>query len=428
MDLLIYEKTNEYLGKVTISGAKNSAVALIPACLLTSDEIILNNIPNITDVLVLIKIIKALGHYASFEKNTLRIKRGKNYKNTIDTDTDKLRASYYFIGSYLGFHGNISIKESGGCNLGKRPVNYHIDNFKKLGVNYYEENDYFIFEKYDFIKNNKSIKLPFPSVGTTINLILYSVLKKGKTIISNIAIEPEVICVCNLLKQMGANLKIKSRKIIIKGVNKLHGTTFNNIPDRIEAATFMALVNKKSLNELTLNNINHKHLKTYISIYKQLGYKIIKHLNSITIQTPQKHTNKSINIVTKPYPGFSTDNNPILTSLLIVTPGTHTITETIYNQRFSHIHELNKLGANISYSNNIITIKYNELINNYYNNGNNKLHILKAYDLRCSASLVVGAINSNCKVLIKDIDYLFRGYEDIITKLLSLGIKVELLK
>lgn len=425
MDLLIYEKTNEYSGEISVSGSKNSAVALIPACLLTEDEVLLKNIPNISDVKVLIKIIESLGHKTFFEKNTLKIKRSKNYLSIIDRDTDKLRGSYYFIGSYLGFHGKISIKESGGCNLGKRPINYHIDFFKKLGVNYSKDNNYLNFEIYNFIKNNKDIRLPFPSVGATINLILYSVLRKGKTVIHNIAIEPEVLCVCDLLKQMGAKIKVSHKKVIIKGVERLHGTSFTNIYDRIEAATFMSLVNKKSLNELTINNVNYKHLKTEIFIYKKLGYHITTKNKSLIIKAPNKYK-RSINITTKPYPNFSTDNNPILTSLLISIPGTHTITETIYKERFSHVNELNKLGANISVKENKIIIKYSDLF--FANSSNCDTPILKAYDLRCSACLVIGAINSGKRVIIKDIDYLFRGYENIISKLSSIGVNLKLLK
>lgn len=417
MKLLISEHSNIY-GSVNISGAKNSAVAIIPAATLTNKKVILQNIPNIKDVELLIKTLNHQGFKTTFINNTLTIKRKLFIKKTFNKFIDKLRGSYYFIGAFISKYKKINFGEYGGCNLGDRPINYHLNAFKEKGIIITQTNKYLKFKSRKI--KDAIITLPFQSVGATINLLLSSVISNKTTIINNASIEPEVIDVGNFLITMGANItNLGTKTITIHGVKKLKGCTYKIIPDRIEAATYLSIGALTSLKGLTINSVNFYHLFTPLLYFKKIGCKLEFKPNSITIFKPK--IIKSVDIKTGVYPLFPTDLNPIFCALLLNADGISTITETIYKERTSHINELKKLGATletIQTSDNLITKIFPSLL--HQSN-------LSSHDLRCAASLLVASFHLNSCITISNIDYLLRGYEDPISKLKNIGIHTSLI-
>lgn len=412
MDLHIYKQKNnkKISGTVQISGAKNSAVAVIPACLLTDEEVTLYNIPDISDISNLVNILKEMGHFIKFENNTINFKRNNKAKDIFSTSPSKLRGSLYLIGSYLAYNKKIIFQKSGGCNIGKRPIDYHQNGFRLLNVKIKEKKKGTLYKTKKLVGNK--IVLEFPSVGATINLMLAAVLAKGNTIIENAALEPEVTDVANFLNSMGANISgINTKRLLIQGVNKLHGTKYTIISDRIEAGTYLALGCLKENQPVTITNIDPSLLTSYTKALQDIGHNIIINSNSITAS---KGTNLSpIDIVTAPYPGFPTDLGPIITTLLTQIPGTSTLTENIFENRFNHIGDLNKMGANITIHNNTIIIK-----------GETPLYggKVNCHDLRAGASLLLAGIISSKHTIIRDFEIFKRGYEKPITKLKQLNI------
>lgn len=404
-------------GTVQISGAKNSAVAIIPAATLTDEPITLYNIPDIADVRIQIDILNNHGYKATFSDNTLKIQRDKTIKkiNTnFNDNVESLRGSYYFIGSYLSRYKKIKIKSIGGCNLGPRPINYHLDAFKLMNANYNITNDYIEISTKKL--KGATIYLEYPSVGTTINIIIASVLAKGKTIIKNAALEPEVEDLGNFLLRMGAQIEgLGTQTITITGVKKLHGCDYTIISDRIEAATYLAIGAISEGDGLTVSNVDPSHLIAVTDILKKMGHSLSIDRDSITII---KGTSLSpVDIITKPYPGFPTDLNPIFAVLLSQIQGESHIQETVFLDRTSHINELNKMGANIMTRNQTTTITgISDL----------KCNLVEAKDLRCAAALMIASLLSRCTTTIDNIEYLLRGYEKPIEKLKCLNINARI--
>jgi len=415
MDLLIHKRDQEISGVIPISGAKNSAVAIIPAALLSSEKVILENIPHISDVETIVSIIDELGHFITFENNKVTIIRNNKKITRLSNKVRCLRGSYYFISVYLSLFNEVYIPQIGGCKLGDRPINYHFDALKELGVDIYTDTNNYTSYKCKKIKS-KTITLPYQSVGTTINIILISVLSNETVIINNASIEPEVMDVCNFLNYLNANISVSDRTITIKGVSKLSGGTYKIISDRIEAGTYLALIALPKVSKITLTNINYNLLISYLNILQEIGFIIDVHDSNITIR--KSNLLKPITIYTNPYPGFPTDLAPIITVILTQINGTSKLIETVFRERFSHVKELNKLGANISINNNTIII-------------NGKTNFITgtvtAHDLRCAAALLLSGIASLGNVLIKDIDHLFRGYEDPIKKLQAIGVTCRII-
>lgn len=412
MDLHIYKsnKNKNISGTVKVSGAKNSAVAIIPACLLTDEQVILENIPDITDVRNLIKIITDMGHFISFENNTLCFKRNNKAKYHFKDSINKLRGSYYLIGSYLGYRKKVFFYQCGGCNIGFRPINFHQNGFKLLNVKIKETKKGTLYQTKKLIGN--LISLEFPSVGATINLMLAAVLAKGNTVIENAAKEPEVTDVANFLIKMGAYITgVGTDKLVISGTNKLHGTRYKIISDRIEAGTYLALGCINDNQPVTVTNIDSTLLTSFIDTLKAIGHIIT--INEDSITALKGKTLSPVAIKTAVYPGFSTDLGPIITPLLTQIEGTSTLTETIFERRFNHIGDLNKMGADI-------TIKENTIIIN----GNTPLTGSKVtcQDLRGGASLLIAAIIAKNHTIIRNADIIKRGYEKPIAKLKNLNI------
>lgn len=413
LDLIVHKHNKEITGEISINGSKNSALAIIPAALLSSGRITLNNVPRITDVLTVISILEDLGHFVEFKQNTLIIERNNKAKIIFSDKVKCLRGSYYFISVYLSIFKKLYIKECGGCNLGDRPINYHLDAFNELGVKIrtIEINDNTYNHYYCEHINSKEVNLPYKSVGTTINIILLSVVSNAIVTINNASIEPEVIDLCNFLKSIGGSIIISDNTIIIHGVKTLSSTSYTIISDRIEAGTYLALGTLPNINNIKVTNINPTHLDEYIKVLKDIGYKIKTDNNSITIN--KSTCLKPIDIITSPYPGFPTDLAPIISIVLAQINGTSTLTDTVFINRYSHVKEINKLGGNIIINNNTLFISKSH---NYIND------IIYAHDLRCAAALLLYSIGVNQEITIKNIEHLFRGYVDPIKKLQAIGI------
>lgn len=404
-------RTKEYhYNTIKISGSKNSGLPIIAAALLCDEDVVIRNVPCISDIKTLINIIKGLNCDISFVDNTVYIKKSDLiYKKLKDKNISKLRGSYYLIGSLVGLNNsiNMSILYPGGCKFGKRPINYHLNAFKHMNL------------KVKATKNKIKIKgkkeitnhtLEYPSIGTTINIILASCKSNSIAIINNAALEPEVIDVCNFINSMGGNITIQdNRTITVKGVSYLHQTNYKIISDRIEAGTFLILgaIHKG----IKITNIDVETLAPVTTVLKEIGYNIIVNKKSIILKNDTLVN--GFNLILNPYPNFPTDLGPLMCVLASTIPATSSIVDNIYPDRISHIDELKKLNINIKKKDNTIFITGGNIIIN---------NDVAAHDLRCAAALVIASTLSSSFVTIDHIEHLFRGYEDIRKKLHSLGI------
>ena len=412
MKRIVVEGNRKLSGVINISGAKNSAVALIPASLLCDEEVTINNVPNISDIDALIEILTFLGAKVNRKGNTLKIDASKIVNKEIPEEiSKKLRASYYFMSALLGKYKHVEMYFPGGCNIGKRPIDQTLKGFRNLGATVIEnDNKYKIFA--DKLEGN-TIDLDMPSVGATINAMFASVRAHGKTIINNAAKEPEIVNVADFLNKMGAKISgAGTSTIIIEGVDKLKSTEIDVIPDRIEAGTYV-IIGTLLGNNLKINNLNSTHIESLINKLKEANANIEVHDNYII--TNKSDNLKSIEVITEGYPGFATDLQQPLTALLTQCKGISKLTEMIYENRFNNVEYLNKMGANIEINGRTISVK-----------GNTKLvgQTVKATDLRAGACLIIAALIADGKTIIEDIDHVLRGYENIIEKLSNVGAKI----
>jgi len=402
-------------GIVEISGAKNSALVLLAASLLTNERIILENVPNLTDIEKMGNILKNLGVNLENKNNKLKID-SKNIaiKELPYELVNGLRASFFCIGALLSKFGEAKVPLPGGCNIGSRPIDEHINGLKALGAKIIIE-DGIVKAK---IKRNKDklrgthIKLKCPSVGATETLIMAASLAEGRTTIENAAREPEIQDLCQMLNKMGAKIYDSGKeKIIIDGVNKLGGCIHKVIPDRIEAGTFLIAAAATS-SSITISPVIPSHLESVTNKLQESGSKIIIKGNSITIN-PRKLN--AVNIKTAPFPGFPTDLQAPFTALMTIANGESKITETIFENRMNHINLLKKMGANIKLDKNVAYIKGVKTI---------KGMDLVASDLRSSAALIIAGIIAKGSSKIYGLEHLDRGYENFESKLKILGIKI----
>jgi len=415
MTKLIIEGPCTLSGTIEISGAKNSIVALIPAAILCEGKVQIDNVPNITDTRALMDILSLLnveydykGNYTLFLDTT----KMKN-KEIPSTLAKKLRASYYFMGALLAKYKHVEIYFPGGCKIGKRPIDYHIMAFKKLGATVTRENDKYILDAKELI--GAEIKLPFPSVGATINTMLAATKAKGTTKIINAAKEPEIVNVADFLISMGAIINgAGTDTITIKGVSKLKNGQITTIPDRIEAGTYI-IAGAIAGDHLVIDKIEPSQLQSLLDALKNMGVKYIVEENSLII-SKSDHL-KSIHLESKPYPGFVTDLGQPMQTLLTQAKGISTFKETIYEDRMGHIDNLNKMGANIANTSDKAFI-----------NGPTPLSgsTVTATDLRAGAALVLASFIAEGKTTINQAEYILRGYENITTKLTKAGAKIKI--
>ena len=414
MKQMVIEGNNILTGKIPIGGAKNSAVALIPATILASGISKLDNVPNISDRDALIDILEILNCDVTLDNDKLQIDT-TNLKNTIidEEHSKKLRASYYFMGALLGREKYVEIYIPGGCNIGARPIDIHIDGFKALGADVTIDGNKYILKADKLIGTD--LYLRFQSVGATVNLMFASVLAEGTTVIHNAAKEAEIENIADFLISMGAKIEgAGTDEITITGVEKLHGGNITVLPDRIEAGTYIilgALVGKN----LKITNIIPKHLEALTSKLKDMESDIT--INSDNIIISKVDNLKPTNIKTLVYPGFPTDIGQPMSVLLTQANGTSLFEETIWENRMGHVPSLNKMGANITVKGmSSMTI------------GPSKLHGCEvvATDLRGGAALVLAGLTATGTTIVNDVEHILRGYESIESKLTNVGAKIEI--
>lgn len=405
-------------GEVTISGAKNSVVALIPATILADDIVTLDGVPDISDVSSLIEIMTIMGAKIERKEDSLIIDpRGVKNMPMPFGKINSLRASYYFYGSLLGRYGQATVGLPGGCDLGPRPIDLHLKAFEALGAAMTMDGSSMKLATNGKPLQGANIYMDTVSVGATINTILAAVKAEGRTVIENAAREPEIIDVVTLLNNMGAHIRGAGTDIIIiDGVPHLHGTRHQVIPDRIEAGTYIALA--AAIGEgIQINNVLYEHLESYIAKLEEMGVRMTISEDSIFVE---KQTGlKAIQIKTSPYPGFATDLQQPITPLLLTAAGRGRIVDTIYEKRVNHVPELAKMGATISTLNDHIIYE-----------GPNQLtgSSVKATDLRAGAALVIAGLMASGTTEITNVEYILRGYSDIIHKLTQLGADIQLVE
>lgn len=406
---------NQLTGNISIGGAKNSAVALVPASLLSDDVVTIDNIPNISDIEALNEILEYLGAKVERKNNQMIIDSTNIVNKEIPEEVSKkLRASYYFMSALLGKYKHVEMYFPGGCSIGARPIDQTLKGFKALGAEVIEKNNKFIINAKELIGN--TVKLDMPSVGATINTLLVAVKAKGTTIIENAAKEPEIVNVAEFLNEMGAKVKgAGTNTITIEGVEKLGKCHINVIPDRIEAGTYIilgALIGK----ELRINNIIPEHLENLLTKLKNMNTNI--EIGDNYVQISAKEDLNPVDVQTLGYPGFPTDLQQPLVTLLTQCNGISNLEETIYENRFQNIPYLNEMGANIEINGKSIKI-----------NGPSKLvggKEVKATDLRAGACLILAGLKAEGETVVTNVEHVLRGYENIIEKLTNVGAKISL--
>ena len=412
MDQYIIHGGTTLRGEVEISGAKNAAVAIIPAALLVKGVCRIENIPQISDTDTLLTILVELGARVSYiNKNTIEI----DCSNARCQDAPfelmrKIRASYYLIGSMLGRFGSAKTTMPGGCNFGVRPIDQHIKGMRALGADVNVEGGFVYADAIDGRLQGSRIYLDKVSVGATMNIMIAAVLAEGRTVIENAAREPHIVDLANFLNSMGADVRgAGTDSIRINGVEELHGGSYSIIPDQIEAGTYMVAAAATG-GEVLITNIIPKHLEGISAKLRETGTFIEEYEEAILVRGPEKL--RRINLKTMPYPGFPTDMQPQFGVLLCQANGTSVITEGIYDNRFKYVNELRKMGAEIQVDGRVCVI-----------DGGRRLSgaPVHACDLRAGAAMVIAGMIADGTTVIDDVHYIERGYERFVEKLNALG-------
>ena len=419
MDKFLIEGPCKIKGKVSVEPSKNSSLPILAATLLFDQPVVIKNLPRVKDINTMISLLQSLGSKIIFSKNkrSVRIVNKKKMKTFANYSiVKKMRGSFLVLGPLIAKHYNSKCSLPGGCNLGARPVNFHLQALKKLGMNYNLKDGYILAKSKGRLKGT-TINFPKISVGATENTIIAASLAKGKTTLKNCAIEPEIKDLTNFLNSAGAKIKWSGRTCNIIGVNSLNRTEYSVMADRIMAGTFCiaACINKGSLE---IQNVNPKIIDTELNLLKKIGANIKTTDDKIFIQGPKKI--KSIkNIKTKEFPGVATDLQSQLMVLLCKAHGKSTITENIFENRFMHVAELRRLGAKITIKNNKAIIEGNTVF---------KACPLMSSDLRASIALVLAAMTAEGISQVDRIYHLDRGAENFENKLKKIGVKIKRVK
>ncbi|MBB6629977.1 UDP-N-acetylglucosamine 1-carboxyvinyltransferase [Clostridium algidicarnis] len=413
MEKLVVHGGNRLFGDIDISGAKNAAVAIIPAALMASEGTChIDNIPSIEDVHCLERITKSLGCKIKTNVNSLDIDSSEiTNLDACTEDVRRMRASYYFIGALLGRFKKARVELPGGCPIGVRPIDQHIKGFEALGATVKIEHGAVNIKADRLIGTN--IFFDVVSVGATINVMLAATLAEGVTTLENAAREPHVVDVANFLNSMGANVKGAGTDIIrITGVEKLYGCSYSVIPDQIEAGTFM-IAAAATGGEITVKNVIPKHLESISAKLIEMGAEVIEQDDSVTVRSTGRL--KSVNIKTNPYPGFPTDVQQPMSTLLCVAEGRSIVNESIWESRFKHVDELKKMGADVKVEGRTAIIEGKEKLTGA---------IVKATDLRAGAAMVIAGLLAEGRTEIHSIEHIDRGYPNIEVKFQKLGAKI----
>ena len=417
MKKLIIQGGKKLYGSINISGSKNASLPILAATLLFDEVVILKNIPDVKDISTMCILLQSIGKKIEFSKsrNELKIFPNKIKKLLASYSLVKtMRAGVLVLGPLISKYGYAKVSLPGGCAIGSRPVDLHTELLKKMGAKINIENGYIIAKAPKKLKST-TIKFPSISVGATENLIMASVLASGVTIIKNIAVEPEIIDLINFLNLSGAKISFGSkRSLVITGVEKLNSITYSIIPDRIEAGTY-AIASLITNGKITLNNVDIKVMKNIFVVLKKAGAKLeYNKKNSVTVS---RNRINSLSIKTSPYPGFPTDMQAQLMSLLCLAKSKSTINESVFENRFLHVSELKRMGANIKIKNKNANI---------FGVANLTGAEVMATDLRASVSLVLAGLAAKGKTTVNRIYHLERGYENLIGKLKACGAQVSI--
>ena len=402
-------------GEVNIGGAKNAALGILAATIMTDEDVVIENLPDVRDINVLLEALMQIGARVDrIDRHTVRINTGDIHQVRVEDEyMRKIRASYYFLGALLGRYKSAEVPLPGGCNIGSRPIDLHLKGYRALGAKVsVEKNGTVYAHAIDLIGSH--IYLDVVSVGATINIMMAAALAEGETIIENPAKEPHVVDVANFLNSMGANIRGAGTDVIrIRGVKRLHGTEYSIIPDQIEAGTFMCAA-AVTRGDITIQNVIPKHLESITAKLIELGCEVTEFDEAIRV-VGRPHQNH-MNIKTLPYPGFPTDMQPQITVTLALAEGTSIVTESIFENRFKYVDELSRMGGNIHVEGNTAIIV-----------GVNKLMGAEvvAPDLRAGAALVLAGLAADGYTVVDEIGYIRRGYESFEEKLRGLGACIE---
>ena len=414
MDKFVITGGKKLSGEVEVSGAKNAAVAIIPATILADGPCRIENIPNISDVTSIIDILYKLGARVKLiNKTTLEIDSSNLYAPVVPNElARKMRASSYFLGALIGKYSHAKVAMPGGCDFGVRPIDQHIKGFEALGVNIFLEHG--MVEASSVQLKGNHIYLDVVSVGATVNIMLAAVMAQGLTIIENSAKEPHIVDLANFLSTMGADIRGAGTDVIkIHGVERLHGCTYSIIPDQIEAGTFMAAAVATG-GEVYIKNVIPKHLEIISAKLEEMGAEIEEYDDSIFVRRTKPLIRA--NVKTMPHPGFPTDMQPQIAVLMSIAEGTSIITEGVWDNRFRYVDELKRMGASIQVDGKIAVVE-----------GVGRLMAapVKATDLRAGAALIIGGLVAHGTTEIEDIQHIERGYENVDEKFRSLGADMQ---
>ena len=397
-------------GEVSIGGAKNAALGILAAAIMTDETVTIENVPNVRDTRVLLQAIEGIGAKVKYiYNNTVQINGGSISDLNVEYEyIRKIRASYYLLGALLGKYKESNVALPGGCNIGSRPIDQHLKGFKALGAKVNIDHGVVSAKAENLVGGH--IYFDVVTVGATINLMMASCMAEGETILENAAKEPHIVDVANFLNAMGANIKGAGTDVIrIKGMNRLHGCTYSIIPDQIEAGTFM-MAAAATRGDIVIKDVIPKHLESITATLLEMGCKLVE--GDDWIRVIAEGEVGSTNVKTLPYPGFPTDMQPQIAVALALAKGSSMVTESIFENRFKYVDELNRMGAKIKVEGNTAYIEGVEKFTSAQ---------LSAPDLRAGAALVIAALAADGISQIDDIEYIQRGYEDFEGKLSALG-------
>ena len=417
MSQFVVSGTDKINGEICVSGAKNAALPVAMASLMGHGKSVLCDIPDLRDIRNIVKIIDSLGAEVEYEDNELTVNPDSVDKIQVPEDlAQELRASYYILGAFLARHGQAETTIPGGCDIGDRPIDLHLKGFRALGAEVTIDGT-FVHIEAEQLTGDK-IYLDYPSVGATMNIIMAASLADGKTVIENAAREPEIVDLANYLNVMGADIKGAGTDVIrIEGVDELTGTEYTIIPDRIEAGTYL-IMGAVTGSELYVDNVLVEHIKPLVAKLKEMGVKIEEDVDGVKVES--KSNLKAVDVKTLPYPGFPTDLQAPFMVLLTQAEGESKVIETVFENRFAHVEELKKMGAEIVEK----KIGHTAVVKQSALTGTE----VEATDLRAGAALILAGLVAEGETTIKEGFHIERGYENVIEKLRGVGIDIKKIK
>ena len=414
LEKIVISGVRKLKGKVSISGAKNAAVAILPAAALSDGICKIENVPHIRDIVLMCKILEDMGAIVKFiDNNTIEIDPRNMQSASAPCDLMRnMRASCYLLGVLLAKFSEANVYLPGGCNFGLRPIDQHLKGFNALGADYKLENGMVKVKCEKLVGTH--IYLDVVSVGATVNIMLAAVKAEGLTVIENAAKEPHIVDLANFLNCMGADIFGAGTDVIkIRGVKTLKGVNYSIIPDQIEAGTYMVMAAATG-GDVTIDNVIPKHLESITAKLQEIGVNVEEYSESVRVYCDKPL--KKCNVKTMPHPGFPTDMQPQITALLTKAEGTSRINEAVWDNRFKYVEELQRMGANISVDGRVASVEGVKELNGA---------IVKATDLRAGAALIIAGLSANGTTTIEEINHIERGYENIVQKLLNLGADIK---